>query len=99
VAATSRRRKVLATKAVPPLLAGRFGVRVEPRNIPNTRKGENAGNFRWVFVPFAGLVVDPFCSGGDKTALPDLENAAHDHEPFIAEHAWWAVKEIEARRK
>ncbi len=36
---------------------------------------------------------------GDAAALPDLEKATHDHEPLIAEHARWAIKEIEARRK
>ena len=36
---------------------------------------------------------------GDETALQDLEIATHDHEPLIAEHARWAMKEIEARRK
>jgi epoxyqueuosine reductase len=36
---------------------------------------------------------------GDARALPALEKAAQDHEPLIAEHARWAVSEIEARRK
>ncbi len=36
---------------------------------------------------------------GDKTTLPALEKAAHDHEPLIAEHARWAIAEIETRRK
>ncbi len=31
---------------------------------------------------------------GDKTALPDLEQAAHDQEPLIAEHARWAMQQI-----
>ena len=35
---------------------------------------------------------------GDKSALPALEKAAHDAEPLIAEHARWAIKQIEARR-
>ena len=35
----------------------------------------------------------------DETALPDLEKAANGHEPLIVEHARWAVREIEARRK
>ena len=33
---------------------------------------------------------------GDTAALPALEKAAHDPEPLIAEHARWAVEEIEA---
>jgi epoxyqueuosine reductase len=36
---------------------------------------------------------------GDESALPALEKAAHDFEPLIAEHARWAVEEIESRRK
>ncbi len=34
---------------------------------------------------------------GDATALPALTQAAHDPEPLIAEHARWAIREIEAR--
>ena len=34
---------------------------------------------------------------GDKTTLPALEKAAHDHEPLIAEHARWAIEEISRR--
>jgi epoxyqueuosine reductase len=36
---------------------------------------------------------------GDESALPALEKSAHDTEPLIAEHARWAISEIEARRK
>ena len=36
---------------------------------------------------------------GDESALPVLEKAAHDSEPLIAEHARWAISEIEARGK
>jgi len=36
---------------------------------------------------------------GDETALPVLEKAAQDIEPLIAEHARWAIQEIESRRK
>jgi epoxyqueuosine reductase len=36
---------------------------------------------------------------GDETALPNLVNAAHDREPLVAEHARWAIGEIESRRK
>jgi epoxyqueuosine reductase len=36
---------------------------------------------------------------GDDAALPDLAKAATDHEPLIAEHAGWAISEIESRRK
>jgi len=36
---------------------------------------------------------------GDSAALPALEKAAQDKEPLIAEHARWAIGEIEARRK
>ncbi|MEI6078715.1 MAG: tRNA epoxyqueuosine(34) reductase QueG, partial [Verrucomicrobiota bacterium] len=34
---------------------------------------------------------------GDETALPDLQKAAGDAEPLIAEHACWAIAEITAR--
>jgi len=36
---------------------------------------------------------------GDATALPDLETAARDAEPLIAEHARWAIGQIESRRE
>ena len=36
---------------------------------------------------------------GDESVLPDLEKASNDREPLIAEHARWAMKEIELRRK
>ena len=32
------------------------------------------------------------------TALPALEKAAHDTEPLIAEHARWAISEIQTRQ-
>lgn len=35
---------------------------------------------------------------GDKTALPALQKAAEDSEPLIAEHARWAVEQIESRQ-
>ncbi len=34
---------------------------------------------------------------GDASALPALEKNTHDAEPVIAEHARWAISEIEAR--
>jgi epoxyqueuosine reductase len=34
---------------------------------------------------------------GDATALPPLENAARKAEPLIAEHARWAMMEIQSR--
>ena len=34
---------------------------------------------------------------GTQDALPELAKAAGDHEPLIAEHAHWAIKQIEAR--
>ncbi len=34
---------------------------------------------------------------GDTTALPPLSRASHDPEPLIAEHAHWAVEQIESR--
>jgi epoxyqueuosine reductase len=34
---------------------------------------------------------------GDKAALPHLEKAARDPEPLIAEHARWAIDQIEVR--
>ncbi len=36
---------------------------------------------------------------GDDAALPELEKASNDPEPLIAEHARWAIGEIEARQK
>ncbi len=36
---------------------------------------------------------------GDPSALPSLEKAANDPEPLIAEHARWAVEQIETRKK
>ncbi len=36
---------------------------------------------------------------GDESALPRLQKAAEDSEPLIAEHARWAISEIESRRK
>jgi epoxyqueuosine reductase len=36
---------------------------------------------------------------GDAIALPALEKVTHDTEPLIAEHAHWAIEEIESRRK
>ena len=36
---------------------------------------------------------------GDVTSLPHLQKAAADPEPLIAEHARWAIKEIESRQK
>ena len=34
---------------------------------------------------------------GDATALPALQRAANDREPLIAEHAHWAMQQIEER--
>ena len=34
---------------------------------------------------------------GDATALPALRKASGDSEPLIAEHARWAVTQIESR--
>ncbi len=34
---------------------------------------------------------------GDETVLPALQKAAYDSEPLVAEHATWAVKQIQAR--
>ncbi len=36
---------------------------------------------------------------GDESALPALEKAVSDHEPLIAEHARWALEEINSRRQ
>ena len=36
---------------------------------------------------------------GDKTALPVLEKAANDKDALIAEHARWAIQQIESRRR
>jgi epoxyqueuosine reductase len=34
---------------------------------------------------------------GDESDLPDLERAAVDPEPLIAEHATWAIRQIRSR--
>jgi epoxyqueuosine reductase len=34
---------------------------------------------------------------GNKDALPDLEKATADHEPLVAEHAAWAMAQINSR--
>jgi epoxyqueuosine reductase len=36
---------------------------------------------------------------GDDSALPALDKSAQDAEPLIAEHARWAISEIQSRRK
>ena len=36
---------------------------------------------------------------GDKSALPVLQKAAGDTEPLIAEHARWAIMQIESRQE
>jgi len=36
---------------------------------------------------------------GDRTALPALQKAAEDPEPLVAEHAQWAIEQIQARAK
>jgi len=36
---------------------------------------------------------------GGKSALPALEKSSRDSEPLIAEHARWAIEEIESRGK
>jgi epoxyqueuosine reductase len=36
---------------------------------------------------------------GDDSALPALEKSSHDVEPLIAEHARWAIEQIESRQK
>jgi epoxyqueuosine reductase len=36
---------------------------------------------------------------GDETGLPGLAKATQDPEPLIAEHADWAIRQVEARRK
>jgi epoxyqueuosine reductase len=35
---------------------------------------------------------------GDDRALPALERATHDAEPLVAEHARWAIPEVERRK-
>jgi epoxyqueuosine reductase len=34
---------------------------------------------------------------GDASALPALERASHDSEPLVADHARWAIEEIDRR--
>ncbi|MBI2924412.1 MAG: tRNA epoxyqueuosine(34) reductase QueG [Verrucomicrobia bacterium] len=36
---------------------------------------------------------------GDARALPALQQAAHDAEPLITEHARWAIEQIEGRQR
>jgi len=38
-------------------------------------------------------------NSGDETALPVLEQAANDKEALVAEHARWAIQQIESRKK
>ena len=38
-------------------------------------------------------------NSGDESALPALEKAAGEAEPLIAEHAQWAIAQIESRQK
>lgn len=38
-------------------------------------------------------------NSGDAASLPALEKATSDVEPLVAEHAAWAIQQIEARRK
>lgn len=34
---------------------------------------------------------------GDENSLPALNRATSDHEPLIAEHAHWAMEQIQGR--
>jgi epoxyqueuosine reductase len=38
-------------------------------------------------------------NSGDRRALPALEKASSDVEPLIAEHAHWAIQQLEVRNK
>jgi epoxyqueuosine reductase len=38
-------------------------------------------------------------NAGDERALPAVRKAAEDAEPLVAEHARWAIEQIEARRR
>ncbi|MEJ0089167.1 MAG: hypothetical protein WDM80_05370 [Limisphaerales bacterium] len=40
---------------------------------------------------------DTLGNTGDATALPALERTTHDPEPLIAEHARWAMEQIQFR--
>ena len=35
---------------------------------------------------------------GDAAALPALQRAARDNEPLVAEHARWAIEQIDKRQ-
>ena len=36
---------------------------------------------------------------GDEKALPALQEAESDHEPLVAEHATWAIEQIQIRSR
>jgi len=65
-----------------------IGFRTCFRNTPILR-AKRRGLLRNVCVALGNV--------GDKAALPALLNASRDPEPLIAEHANWAINEIETR--
>ena len=38
-------------------------------------------------------------NAGDETALPFLEKATRDQEPLIAEHARWAIQQLDSENR
>jgi epoxyqueuosine reductase len=53
------------------------------------RRSKRRGLLRNVCVALGNI--------GDRAALPALEKAAHDPEPLVAEHARWAIDQIQKR--
>jgi epoxyqueuosine reductase len=52
-------------------------------------RGKRRGLLRNVCVALGNV--------GDRTALPSLERARQDPEPLVAEHATWAIEQIQGR--
>lgn len=86
---TQRRTDLEAPDLVELLKLDRAGFRERFRGTPMLRT-KRRGILRNVCVALGNL--------GDRSALPALEQATHDEEDLIAEHARWAINEIEAGR-
>jgi len=65
------------------------GFRARFRNSP-IRRTKRRGLLRNVCVALGNI--------GDVDAMPALENALHDHEPLVREHAKWAMDSIRSRK-
>ena len=60
-----------------------------------TELPEKVNSFFWVREGKDALALGNLA---DPAALPALERATHDPEPLIAEHAHWAIAQIESRK-